>query len=136
MQRSIATMVCLLGALCLPLAAQNTAGTGTISGVVTDLSGAVVPGASVVVENSAKGIRRELTTTDGGVFSATALVPAPGYRVTVRNPGFARYEVNEIRLEVGQNVNLLAKLQVSSSRTTVEVSTEAPIVDSTKTDVS
>ncbi len=79
MIRSINKALCLLAVTCVSLLAQNAAGTGGISGIVTDASGAVVPGAQVIVENESKGIRRELTTTGAGVFSAPSLVPAPGY---------------------------------------------------------
>jgi len=68
--------------------AQNASGTGGISGIITDASGSVIPAARVVVENQAKGIRREVTTTDGGIFSAPSLVPASGYSVTITREGF------------------------------------------------
>ncbi len=90
----------------------------------------------MIVENPTQGLRRELETTSGGLFSAPSLTPAAGYQVSVTSPGFAPYKVEEIRVEVGQNVNLNARLQVTSSRLRFEVNTEAPIVDSTKTDVS
>jgi len=77
-----------------------------------------------------------LESTSGGLFSAPSLTPGPGYQVSVTSPGFANFKVEQIRVEVGQNVNLNARLQVNSSSTTVEVSTAPPIVDSTKTDVS
>jgi hypothetical protein len=65
------------------LLAQTTAGFGAISGVVQDATGSVVPAAKVVVENSSKGIHRELETNAEGVFSASTLVPASGYSVTM-----------------------------------------------------
>ncbi len=136
MIRNTTRLLCLLVAPWVLLLAQNTAGTGSISGVVTDPTGSVVADAKVIVENPTRGLRRELETTTGGLFSAPSLTPSAGYRLSVNAPGFAAYKVEDIRVEVGQNVNLNAQLQVNSSTTTVEVSTEAPIVDSTKTDVS
>ncbi|MFL6466174.1 MAG: carboxypeptidase regulatory-like domain-containing protein [Bryobacteraceae bacterium] len=127
---------CLLAALCCAVLGQNTAGTGRITGVITDPTGSAVPGAIVLVENQSKGIRRELKTTDGGLFSAPSLVPAAGYQVSVNAPGFAPYQVTNISVAVGQNVSLTPKLSVNTSTTTVEVTTEAPIVDSTRSDVS
>ena len=56
--------------------AQATAGLGSVSGTVRDASGAVVPGATVIVSNEGKGIRRTLSSTDAGVFAAPALVPS------------------------------------------------------------
>src|SRR3954453_7557526 len=136
MIRNTTRFAFLLAAPWLLLLAQNTAGTGSISGVVTDPTGSAVPAATVLVENPTLGLRRELESTSGGLFSAPSLTPGPGYRVSVTSPGFSGYKVEEIRVEVGQNVNLNARLEVNSSSTTVEVNTEAPIVDNTKVDVS
>ncbi|MDQ2776302.1 MAG: TonB-dependent receptor [Acidobacteriota bacterium] len=136
MRLVFAKLACFLLGACLVLEAQNTAGTASISGTVIDPSGSAVPGASVVVENPSKGIRRELSTTDSGVFNVPALVPAPGYTVNITKPGFARYEVKDVALTVGSTVNLNASLSVSSSATQVEVTSEAPIVDTVKPDVS
>src|SRR5262247_4090053 len=63
--------VCL-GAFALAASAyaQATAGLGSVSGTVRDASGAVVPGAAVVVSNEAKGIKRSITTTEAGVAEA------------------------------------------------------------------
>jgi hypothetical protein len=126
--------------LALPLSsglfAQTTAGFGAISGVVTDASGSVVPGARVLVENPEKGIRRELESNGNGGFSASTLVPAAGYSVTVSKTGFANYEAKNLTLSVGQVVTLTAKLNITSAATSVDVSDAAPIVENEKTDVS
>src|SRR5438270_554582 len=132
MTKNVTKFVFLLAVPWVMLLAQNTAGTGSISGVVTDPTGSVIPTARVLVESPAQGLRRELETTTGGLFSAPSLTPGAGYQVSVTSPGFAPYKVEQIRVEVGQNVNLNARLQVNSSTTTVQVNTEAPIVDSTK----
>src|SRR5712691_5669052 len=114
--------------------AQAVAGLGTISGAVRDASGAGIPEAQVTVTNAAKGIRRTLVSNDAGVFSAPALVPAAGYRVTVSKPGFTDYDRKEIEVLVGQNVSLDIVLNVAGTVTTVEVEGSAPLVESTKTD--
>lgn len=115
---------------------QTSAGFGGISGVVTDPTGAVVTGAQVSVENPRLGIHRDLTTTGGGIFNAPSLVPNSGYQVTISAPGFARFENREITVPVGQNVNIQAKLELSSSTTQVQVAEQAPVVDQEKIDVS
>src|SRR5665811_2167045 len=73
-------------AVCLALPAvsfgQASAGTGSISGVLTDPSGAVVPGANIVISSDAQGTLRTLKTNDAGLFTAPALTPGPGYRVS------------------------------------------------------
>ncbi len=116
--------------------AQSGAGQGSISGSVMDASGAAVPAADVVVTNQSKGIRRTLKTTTDGLFSAPALVPADGYKVSVTKSGFAVYEITGITVAVGQNFTIKAALNIASTATQVEVSAQAATVDDTKTDVS
>ncbi|MBM3757436.1 MAG: TonB-dependent receptor [Acidobacteria bacterium] len=116
--------------------AQAVAGFGGISGVVRDASGAVVPSAEVVVENSSKGIRRTLVSNDAGVFAAPALVPSTGYSVKVSKAGFRAFEVKAIEILVGQNVNINASLSVESATTQVDITDQAPIVEQTKTGTS
>jgi len=119
-----------------PVFSQAVAGFGGISGVVRDATGAVIPGASVTVSNESKGIRRELTTNEAGVFTAPALIPATGYRVEVKPQGFTAYENPNITLQVGQTVELTITMQVSAAATQVEVTDQTPVIESTKTDTS
>ncbi len=116
--------------------AQSVAGLGAISGTVRDASGAGVPAAQVVVANESKGIKRTLSTTDAGVFTAPSLVPAAGYTISVTKQGFNQYDAKDIEVLVGQNVNLEVVLAVAGTTTQVDVLAAAPLVDSTKTDVS
>ena len=116
--------------------AQSAAGVAGISGVVHDLSGAAVPGAKVVISSDARGELRSITSNGSGLFNAPALLPGSGYKVTITASGFAVWEVKDIDLRVGQDLSLTANLNVSQSTTSVEVRGAAPMVDSTKTDVS
>jgi outer membrane receptor protein involved in Fe transport len=116
--------------------AQATAGLGSVSGTVRDASGASVPGATIIVANESKGIKRTMTTTDAGVFAASALVPSSGYSIVVTKQGFGAYELKEFEILVGQNLDLKIPLQVAGASAQVSVDAGAPIVDSTKTDVS
>ena len=130
------TLAAALMTLIGTVAAFGQAGIGSISGTVTDAMGLVVPGAAVTVNNDTKGIRRAQDTTAAGIFSADALVPATGYTVTVNKPGFSQYQLKDVQLQVGQNINLDVQLSVAGSATQVQVEATAPIIDSTKTDVS
>src|ERR1700676_4799382 len=116
--------------------AQSGAGLGSISGLVQDATGSAVPDATVVVANEAKGSRRNLVTTSQGQFTAPALIPSAGYKVTVSKGGFANYEATNITLAVGQNVDLHVPLEVAATATSVDVSAAAVAVEDTKTDVS
>src|SRR4051794_38537131 len=81
--------------------AQSAAGVGTISGQVRDASGSAVPNAKVLVSNPSRGIVRNLTTNEAGIFTAAALSPAAGYQVTVTAQGFNTWEVKNAELAVG-----------------------------------
>ena len=115
--------------------AQATAGLGAVSGTVRDASGAVIPGATVVVANDGKGIKRTMTSTDAGVFAAPALVPSPGYSITVTKQGFSTYEVKDFEITVGQNVDFKIGMQIGSASTKLDVTAEAPLVEDTKSGV-
>ena len=116
--------------------AQATVGLSGISGIVRDATGAVVPNAQVTITNDSNGVRVTLNTSEGGVFSAPPLVPANGYTVSVTKPGFSTYEVKDIALQVGQNMNLTVALSVAGTTTEIRVEAAAPLVDELKTDVS
>jgi outer membrane receptor protein involved in Fe transport len=111
-------------------------GLAAISGTVRDASGAVVPDAQVVIVNDSRGVHITLNTSSGGVFNATALLPAAGYAVSVTKQGFSKYEVKDIELPVGLNLNLAIPMAVAGTATQVDVVGAAPLVDETKTDVS
>ena len=119
----------------VPSAWGQSAGLAEISGTVRDQTGAVVPGAQVIISNPSKGVRVELTTSGGGVFDAPALLPASGYEVTVDKQGFAHYQAKDIDLPVGKNIGLDISLELGAATAQVEV-TGTPEVDDTKTDVS
>ncbi len=121
---------------CAPIFAQSAAGVAGISGVVKDASGASVPNAKVVISSASQGQVRSLTTNDSGVFSAPALIPGAGYKVTVTASGFNVYEADNLTLAVGQNLNLNVALAVGASTTAVDVTATAAMVDDTKSDVS
>jgi outer membrane receptor protein involved in Fe transport len=121
--------------LCAPAFAQS-GGVATISGVVHDPSGSVVPNASVVISSISLGQVRSISTNSAGVFTAPALVPTPGYSVVVKAAGFAQNETKDINLQVGQNLNLSITMTVAQSATQVEVSSAAEFIDDQKTDVS
>jgi hypothetical protein len=94
MRKVLASTICAL-VFVAGAYAQATAGLGSVSGTVRDASGAVIPGATVVVANDGKGIKRTMSSTEAGVFAAPALTPSSGYSITVTKQGFATYEVKE-----------------------------------------
>jgi hypothetical protein len=134
MRKALALSICAL-AFVAGAYAQATAGLGSVSGTVRDASGAVIPGATVVVANDGKGIKRTMNSTDAGVFAAPALTPSSGYSITVTKQGFSTYEIKDFEVLVGQNVDFKVGLAVGSATTKVDVTAEAPMVEDTKTGV-
>ena len=130
----ITVSVFMLAASSMP--AQSTGGLAGISGVVRDPSGASVPKAKVVISSDSQGTLRSLSTNDSGIFTAPALTPGAGYKVTVTATGFSTYEAKDIQLQVGQNLDLPITLSVGQTTTAVEVTAAASLVEDTKTDVS
>jgi Carboxypeptidase regulatory-like domain/TonB-dependent Receptor Plug Domain len=95
-------VVFILITLSAALLAQVTS--GTISGTVTDNTGAVVSNASVTVTNPATGLARQVTTGNGGEFAVTNLQPGT-YTITVEATGFKKLEKSGLVLNAGGNVN-------------------------------
>ena len=126
----------LLLSLSTYLLGQSSAGLSSITGVVRDPAGSAIANAKVEITSESLGPVRTINTNEAGVFSAPALVPGTGYKVTVSAPGFAASETPNIVLTVGQNQNLNITLVVAAAATQVEVNAIAPLIEDTKTDVS
>jgi hypothetical protein len=133
------TLICSLALLCsclaaIPAAAQS-ASSATIVGVVVDPQGAVVPNAKVTATNVATGVGLSVNTTSTGNYVIPNLSPGT-YNVKVAAKGFNDGEAKDITLKLGDQRDLGFKLAVAGSRETVEVTTQAPLIETTKTDVS
>src|ERR1700674_5574250 len=72
----------------------------TLSGTVTDQSGAVIPNAQISIKNIATGVTRDLVTDSAGFYTAPNLIPE-SYEVTATAPGFATEVRTGITLTVG-----------------------------------
>src|SRR6202051_2801600 len=108
---------------------------GTLSGTITDASGAVVPSVEVEIKNSATGITKTVTTSTEGFYTAPNLLPG-NYEIAVSAPGFNTAIKNGIVINVGSQpvFNLVLEVGVVVNR--VEVSTDAPTVQLTSSEIS
>jgi len=103
----------------LTLHAQNVVLTGSLSGRVSDPSGAVVPGASVLLRSLATGVEQSATTSHAGVYQFAAVMPG-AYSVTARLKGFRNVEILT-EVQIGRSALQDIKLQVGASADTVKV---------------
>jgi hypothetical protein len=129
---------CTLALLCcLPLVLANaqSASTAQISGAVVDPQGAVVPGAKVTATNVDTGLARSVNTTSTGNYVLPNLTPGT-YDIKVEAKGFAQGSSKSLKLNVGDQRTLDFNMAVAGSTQTVEVTAEAPLIETTKTDVS
>jgi len=129
----------ILIALCVFVAGaafgQASAGTGAISGAVTDPSGAVVPQAAVTVRNVDTNVARTLQSNEAGRYEVVALQPG-AYEVKAAKAGFASLLRTGITLAVGARAVVDLSLSVSGTAETVTVSGDAATVETDKTEVS
>src|ERR1039458_6349239 len=107
--------LCLVFLLCVPSQAQVSG--GSITGTVTDPSGAVVPGATVKIVNRGTGITQVLTTTSTGLFNKPNLDPGT-YDVIFEANGFRTMQT-DVLVDVGHDTVLEMKLQVATAATEI-----------------
>ncbi len=115
-RRYLYAAVAVIGSASVALG-QSTA---TLSGVVTDPSGAAVPHASVVVHSLATGLDRDIVTDGAGLYVVPSLQPGD-YKVEATAPGFSADVFQKVRLEVDQSSTLNLQLPAASAGETVQV---------------
>ena len=108
--------------------------TGRIGGTVVDKTGAVVPGATVQLTNNQTGLTRTVESNQDGIFEFPDL-PIGEYQLVVSKQGFERQRTERIPLVTGQVVNLDITLQVGNVNQTLEVTGEAPLVQSASSSI-
>ncbi len=113
--------------LLLPAALYGQSTFGTILGTVTDESGAVIPGAKIVITNQGENTTRELVTDSQGNFEALNL-KAGLYTVSAENAGFKSFKATDLQLAARQVLRVNAALQVGQITDTVSVTANAAVV--------
>jgi len=113
----------------------QTAGSGLISGTLTDPKGGLVPGANVTIKHTETGTERTLSTNEVGLYNAPFLQPGH-YEITAAKAGFAKVVRTNLNLQVGQTLTVDLTMPIQATSETVTVSGEAPVVDTQKTEVS
>ena len=100
---------------------------GTITGTISDTTGAVIPGVSVVATNVETASRYETISTETGNYTLT-LLPAGMYEVAAELPGFKRYVRQRITVLVAQTLRIDVTLEVGAATDEVTVTADAPLL--------
>ncbi|HEX9163568.1 MAG TPA: TonB-dependent receptor [Thermoanaerobaculia bacterium] len=117
-----------------PIALFGQSSNGSISGSIADDSGAALPGVTVSATNVATGVERSTISNDKGHYQI-ALLPPGNYKVTAELSGFQQLTRDRIVVNVGTDVTLDLKLKPGVAET-VTVTASAPIVETSKSEVS
>ncbi|HLH42222.1 MAG TPA: carboxypeptidase regulatory-like domain-containing protein, partial [Bryobacteraceae bacterium] len=100
-----AVVLLLLGGACAAVGpAQTPASFGAVSGTIREASGEGIPDTTVSISNDNLGIRRNVVTTDDGVFNAPGLVPGAGYTLKVTRKGFQSWEKKDLEIPLGRTL--------------------------------
>ena len=137
-ETAVGLMTCLALAVCLTLfwsaPAEAQVSGATMSGLITDPSGAGIPNANVSIKNVGTGEVREVPTNDDGFYSAPNLLPGK-YEVTITAQGFTKVVQKGITLTVGAQQALNLSLKVGQVTQTVEVTAAPPEVQTSSSAV-
>ena len=125
----------LVLALAVTGVAQAQERFGSLTGTVTDQQGAAIPGVTVTVTNAQTGEARTFVTDAKGDYLALDLNPGR-YTVLFELSGFAKVENTDISVSLGRSFDLDAQMRVGGLTETVQVTGEAPLVDSRSTLIS
>jgi outer membrane receptor protein involved in Fe transport len=112
----------------------QTAVTGGIEGNVADSSGAAISGATVEATNVADSVVRQTVTNSDGAYRFPSLIPGV-YSVTVKKAGFATFTREDTRIDAGILYRVDAKLPVGSTTAKVEVTGEAPLLQTDSAEI-
>lgn len=131
MTRIIAGIMLLF---CSTLAARAQAVYGSIVGTVSDSTGAVVSGARVTITDLGRDVTNETTTNESGLFTQRFLIVGR-YRVRVEAPGFKTFVQDNVGVSVDTETRVDIQLQVGDVTQTMEVTSEAGVLKTERSDV-
>jgi hypothetical protein len=132
---SMRTFLCMwILIFCAGTAAFAQGGRGGISGLVSDPTGAIVPGAKITLLNHATGIAQHSVTTSAGLYTFVSLTPGI-YQVTASQKGFESVAQDNVKVSVDQVSTVNVTLSVGSVTDTVTVSGSVDLVETSNSTV-
>jgi hypothetical protein len=135
MRKNVTIFMLVLLASFAGAAFAQTSGSGTITGTLTDPSGAIVPGAEVLIKNTDTGIERKTASNEAGIYNATFLRPGH-YDVSASKTGFASVLRKELTLQVGETMTVDFSMILKTAQEMVTVTGQESVVDTEKTELS
>lgn len=126
--KKVVFLLTLLASVLQPvLSAQTVVTTGIIRGLVMDDSGAVIPGATVVLTAPGAGQNMPRSTNNAGIFVFPSQ-PVGVYRLEATAAGFRKQRVDKVYVEIGQTTTLNIRLQPGTGSESITVSGESPLL--------
>ena len=117
----------------IPLFAQSDR--GTITGIVIDATGSLIPGAKITLTNAATGFKTETSSTGTGNYTLAGL-PVGTYTLQVESAGFSRYEQTNISVQVAVTTRVEVNLKVGTATESVQVTAESSLLKTEDGEVS
>lgn len=121
MRRIWGGILAIVSLLAVQLAAQTTQGNAGVNGTIEDPTGAVIPGAKIILTEMARHLARETDSNAEGVYLFPSVTPGI-YSLQVSKDGYETYSLNNVRLDVGQLATLDVAMKVGSETTSITVS--------------
>ena len=126
--------IVLMGSLLMAGAAWAQVGRGTITGIVTDPSAAVIPEVVITITNTGTSVANKVTTNQSGVYTVPLLPPAT-YRLTAEKTGFKKYVQDNIIVPVGETVRLDVAMSLGLTTQSEVVTAHAPLLKRESSDL-
>ncbi|NJM53613.1 MAG: hypothetical protein HC846_09610 [Blastocatellia bacterium] len=121
-------MLAILLSFSLNIFGQSEAGSASLEGTITDATGAIVPGANVLVKNSETGLERNVFSNNDGRFFV-AVLPVGTYTIIVKSANFSEAKRENVRLSVGETSNVSIALTPQDVTATVNITDGGELIN-------
>ncbi len=121
------TLAVIVALLALPVTLQAQTTFGSITGTVTDATGAPAPGVQIALTNIDTADKREMATNNDGIYQFVNLTPGR-YRVEAEKAGFKKFSRSPVVVEVQTTIRIDFALEVGEVTQTVEVTAQTPLL--------